>query len=157
MSPSHASRASEVTADLQLARLLSMAEDAREETVGLLQDLVRIPSVNTGNPEDGNETEVCQLLSRCLANSGVTSEIIESAPGRGNLFAPFGASEGPRLMFLSQVDVVPIQDESQWKHSSFCGEIVDDAVCGRGSHHCKSITTAKTIALLLLKRPGSAL
>jgi acetylornithine deacetylase/succinyl-diaminopimelate desuccinylase-like protein len=154
MSPSRANQESELTADPQLTRLLSTVENARDEIVGLLQDLVRIPSVNTGKPEDGNETEVCQLLRRRLAEDGIPSEIIGSAPGRGNLFATLGGPSGQRLMFMSHVDVVPIEDVSQWKHPPFCGDIVDNAVFGRGSDDCKSITAAETMALLLLRRAG---
>ena len=59
----------------------------RDEIIALNQALVRIPSVNTGSMPTGNETEVCQYVRQWLAEDGIESEILESAPGRGNLIA----------------------------------------------------------------------
>ncbi len=143
-----------MTEGTALARLLSLVDDARDEIVALEQALVRIPSVNTGQPDGGNETEVCELLQRVLKADGVDGELLEAAPGRGNLIASIGPSSGPRLMFMSHLDVVPIEDESQWEHPPFCGDVIEGAVFGRGSDDCKSIATAETMALLLLKRAG---
>jgi acetylornithine deacetylase/succinyl-diaminopimelate desuccinylase-like protein len=59
----------------------------RDEVIALNQALVRIPSVNTGSMPTGNETEVCEYVRRWLAEDGIASEILESAPGRGNIIA----------------------------------------------------------------------
>jgi succinyl-diaminopimelate desuccinylase len=68
-----------------LDQLLTEVDKARDELVELLQDLVRIPTVNTGVMPTGNETELCQFLKKKLDAEGIDSEIIEGVPTRGNL------------------------------------------------------------------------
>ena len=76
-----------------LESLLDQVDEMRDEIVALEQDLVRIPTVNTGFMPTGNETEVCEYLKKWPAEDGIDSEIIESAPGRGNFIArPAGSS-----------------------------------------------------------------
>ena len=42
-----------------LESLLDQVDEMREEIIALEQDLVRIPTVNTGFMPTGNETEAC--------------------------------------------------------------------------------------------------
>lgn len=134
-------------------QLLSMVDDATDELVDLLQSLVRIPTVNTGAPESGNEIEACRLLEERFAAEGIPSLVLESAPSRGNLMAYIGDGPRPRLLLISHLDVVPV-DENRWQRSPFSGDIVEGQVYGRGSDDCKSITAASAMALILLKRRG---
>src|SRR5215469_7497708 len=68
--------------------VLESVDAARDELVELLQQLVRVPTVNAGpRPDTGNETLACELLGAKLAAAGVAYEVHESAPGRGNLIA----------------------------------------------------------------------
>ena len=98
----------------------------RDDIVALNQALVRIPSVNTGSMPTGNETEVCEHVRRWLAEDGVGSEILESAPGRGNIIARLeGQSGNAGLMFMSHTDVVPVEDEAKWRFSPFSATIAD--------------------------------
>jgi len=94
-----------------LENLLDQVDELRDEIVALEQDLVRIPTVNTGSMPTGNETEVCQYMKDWLAVDGIDSEIIESAPGRGNVIARLeGRSGKAGLMFMSHTDVVPVEE-----------------------------------------------
>jgi acetylornithine deacetylase/succinyl-diaminopimelate desuccinylase-like protein len=136
-----------------LQRLLDMVEQETDELVELHQELVRIPTVNTGAPDSGNETEVCRLLEQRLSAEGIPSLTLESAPSRGNLVAHIGDQSGPRLLLMSHTDVVPV-DESRWKLPPFCGQVVDGRVYGRGSDDCKSLVASGAMALILLKRAG---
>ena len=134
--------------------MLAEADKARDEVVELLQELVRIPTVNTGVMPTGNETELCQFLKKKLDAEGIDSEIIEGVPTRGNLVARLpGAEEGKaKLMFMSHTDVVPIGDESKWQHPPFSGNVDGGRLYGRGSNDCKSLTACETMATILLKR-----
>jgi acetylornithine deacetylase/succinyl-diaminopimelate desuccinylase-like protein len=136
-----------------LQRLLDTVDEETDELVGLHQELVRIPTVNTGAPDSGNETEVCRSLEQRLGAEGIPSLTLESAPSRGNLVAHIGEQSGPRLLLMSHTDVVPV-DESRWKLPPFCGEVVDGKVYGRGSDDCKSLVASGAMALILLKRAG---
>jgi acetylornithine deacetylase/succinyl-diaminopimelate desuccinylase-like protein len=136
--------------------LLRMTDAAQDEIVGLLQELVRTPTVNYGSrPDTGNETNVCAQINEKLAAEGIASEIHESAPTRGNLIARLqGASGGKRLLLMSHTDVVPVEDESLWEYPPFSGAIANGRIYGRGADDDKADAVAHAMALILLKRAG---
>src|ERR1700730_17407269 len=136
-----------------LKRLLASVDAAHEEIVALLQDLVRIPTINRGaRPDTGNETLACDLLRSKLDPAGIQFEVHESAPGRGNLIARLGSTGGRRLLFMSHTDVVPVEDESLWEHPPFSGTIDRGRVYGRGADDDKADVVAYCMALVLLAR-----
>jgi acetylornithine deacetylase/succinyl-diaminopimelate desuccinylase-like protein len=135
---------------------MTMVEDSTDELVELLQALVRLETVNTGAPDSGDEIVACRLLKRRFQQEGIPSTILESAPSRGNILAAVGDEDGPRLMLMSHLDVVPA-DEQRWQRPPFCGDIVDDKVYGRGSDDAKSLAAAGAMALILLERAGISL
>ncbi len=138
-----------------LESLLASVDEARDEIIALCQDLVRIPTVNTGVMPTGNETPAAQLVQRKLAEAGIGAEIHESAPNRGNLLARLPGTAGtPRLLLLSHSDVVPVEDEGAWTHPPFGGEVAEGRIWGRGAADMKSTVAAETMALILLKRAG---
>jgi acetylornithine deacetylase/succinyl-diaminopimelate desuccinylase-like protein len=138
-----------------LKSLLASVDAARDETVGLLQELVRIPTVNTGpRPDTGTETRVCDVLRQKLEAAGIPSEVHESSPGRGNLIARMGATNGKRLLLMSHTDVVPVEDESLWEHPPFSATLDRGRIYGRGADDDKGDVTAHCMALVLLARAG---
>jgi len=138
-----------------LPTLLASVDAARDEIVMLLQDLVRLPTVNRGSrPDTGNELLACDLLRSKLDPAGIEYEVHESAPGRGNLIARLGQAGGQRLLFMSHTDVVPVEDESLWEHPPFSGTIDRDRVYGRGADDDKADVVAHSMALVLLRRAG---
>jgi acetylornithine deacetylase/succinyl-diaminopimelate desuccinylase-like protein len=140
---------------MRLDALLSDVAHCQDELVNLLQDLVRVPSINTGVMPTGNETPVCELVERKLAADGIESQTIESAPGRGNLTARLPGSKGsPRLLYMAHTDVVPVENESEWTFPAFSGMVHNGRVYGRGSHDMKGTLAAEIMAMLLLKRSG---
>ena len=133
-----------------LDKLLSAADEARDEVVELLQELVRIPTVNTGIMPTGNETELCQFLKKKLAAEGIDSEVIAGVPTRGNLVARLSGSDDgkAKLMFMSHTDVVPTGDEGKWKYPPFSAKIDNGRIWGRGASDCKSLTACETMATI---------
>ena len=102
-----------------LEDLFRQVDAAEGEILELEQALVRIPSVNTGAMPTGNETAVCEYARDWLAQDGISAEILESAPGRGNLIARIeGRSDQAGLMFMSHTDVVPVEEEDKWALST---------------------------------------
>jgi acetylornithine deacetylase/succinyl-diaminopimelate desuccinylase-like protein len=136
--------------------LLVSVDAARDEIVRLHQDLVRIPTINAGaRPDTGNETPACELVRDKLGEAGIESEILESAPNRGNLIARVpGSGDGKRLLFMSHTDVVPVEDETLWEHPPFSATIDRGRVYGRGADDDKGDVVAHTMALVLLRRAG---
>ncbi len=138
-----------------LDSLLAQADDALDDILALEQALVRIPTVNTGFMPTGDESLVCEYVSEWLAEDGIESEILEAAPGRGNLLARLEGRSGENgLMFMSHTDVVPVEDEDKWRFPPFSATVADGRVYGRGSSDCKGLLTCQLMAMRVLKRNG---
>jgi acetylornithine deacetylase/succinyl-diaminopimelate desuccinylase-like protein len=135
--------------------ILALVDGARDELVALCQDLVRLPTVNTGVMPTGDETPAAELLRAKLAAEGIEAHVYESAPNRGNLIARLPGSGGaPRLLLLSHTDVVPVEDEAQWRFPPFSATVHEGRVWGRGAGDMKSTVAAQAMAMILLKRAG---
>jgi acetylornithine deacetylase/succinyl-diaminopimelate desuccinylase-like protein len=114
--------------------------------IEILQDLIRI---DTTNPP-GNETAAAQYLARLLTPAGIETEIIESAPGRGNLIARLrGSGAAKPMMLMGHLDVVAA-DPGEWTHPPFGGDIHDGFVWGRGSTDMKQMIAISAVILLAL-------
>ncbi len=138
-----------------LQELFAQVDSSLDDIIALEQAMVRIPSVNTGFMPTGDETPVCELARDFLAEDGIPSEILESAPTRGNLIARMeGRSGRAGLMFMSHTDVVPVEDESKWQFPPFSATIHDGRIFGRGASDCKGLLTCQLMAVRLLKRNG---
>src|SRR5438067_1372715 len=138
-----------------LNELLGSVDTAADEIVSLLQDLVRVPTVNMGaRPDTGNETLACELIQPKLETAGIPFEVHESAPGRGNLIARIGLPHPRRLLLMSHTDVVPVEDASLWEHPPFSGTIDKGRVYGRGADDDKADVVAYCMAMVLLQRAG---
>ena len=136
-----------------LESLLDQVDDMRDEIIALEQALVRIPTVNTGFMPTGNETEACRYIEKWLSEDSIASETIESAPDRGNLIARLKGKSGKAgLMFMSHLDVVPVEEEEKWRVPPFSATVADGRIFGRGASDCKALLTCQLVAMRLLKR-----
>jgi len=121
----------------------------RGEVTQYLQELIRL---DTTNPP-GNETLAARYIENVLKTEGFDPVLVESEPGRGNVFATLkGGSEEP-LMLLGHTDVVAVEPE-HWTHPPFSGALVDGYVWGRGALDMKNMVAAELMVFLLLKREG---
>lgn len=121
----------------------------RDEAVGLLQQLLRL---NTVNPP-GNETIAAELLRDYLEASGVEVELYARTPERANLVARLRGGDGPSLCFLSHTDTV-VADPAEWSRDPWSGDLADDHVWGRGALDMKNQVAASAVALASLAREG---
>jgi acetylornithine deacetylase/succinyl-diaminopimelate desuccinylase-like protein len=120
------------------------------ESAELLSALIR---VDTSNPP-GNETPAAELLATRLRAEGIPAEVIESSPGRGNLYARLAGRGGGRpIVLLSHLDVVPAI-ASDWSVPPFTGTRERGRVYGRGAIDAKGIATVETMTLIALHRSG---
>jgi acetylornithine deacetylase/succinyl-diaminopimelate desuccinylase-like protein len=125
-------------------------DDLQRECVELLQELIRL---NTVNPP-GNERPAIEHLQRYLSQAGFETEILAAEPERPNLVATLdGAGDGPVLCLLGHVDTV-LADASEWQHDPWGGEIADGFVWGRGAIDMKSQVAAEAVAGAALARRG---
>ena len=133
--------------------LLSQVDDIHDEIITLEQDLVKIPSVNTGKMPTGNETQVCEYIHKWLKKHDISSEIIESVPGRGNIIAKLpGKIDENGLLYMSHTDVVPVENAEKWEYPPFSAILKNGRIYGRGASDCKGLLTAQLIALRILKQ-----
>ena len=140
---------------ITLKELLQQVEAAEQEIVELERALVRFPTVNTGRMSTGNETPLAEFLARKLEEESIPAQVVESAPGRGNLIARLTGSEGsPCLLYMAHTDVVPVEDESAWRYPPFEATVAEGRIWGRGANDCKALVTCETMATILLKRAG---
>ena len=138
-----------------------MSEEARErlhaEAVAITADLVSIDSTNTGEAAtigDG-ETRVCRRIAEYLDEVGIGSELVESVPGRGSLFARVGGSDPDAggLVVHGHVDVVPAVAED-WTVPPFAGEIRDGWLYGRGTVDMKNMLGMTLAVIRHYRREG---
>lgn len=123
------------------------------EAAGWLAGLL---AINTTNPP-GNELAAAKFINDILQKEGISSSVIESAPGRGILIARLNAGAVPdparALLLLGHTDVVGV-DRSKWTVEPFGGTIKDGAIWGRGAIDDKGILVASLAAFIALKRAG---
>ncbi len=164
-----------------LEQLFDMVDEARDELIALTQELVQIPSINTGHNNEppwsasqtpgefaepivpyilegtaptGDELPAAELLRDKLAADGIEATIWKSQENRASVTASLGNGSGSSLLYMSHIDVVPVEDESQWTYPPFGAEIHDGRIWGRGAADMKGTVAAETMAMILLKRAG---
>ncbi|MDY7230114.1 M20/M25/M40 family metallo-hydrolase [Hyalangium rubrum] len=121
-----------------------------EELRTLLSELV---AVDTSNPP-GNETAAAQVAARWLREAGIEVEILEPAPGRGNLLARLKGTGGGRpILVLAHLDTVPAKRE-EWATDPWTLTERDGFLYGRGVQDNKGMAAASVLALRRLKREG---
>ncbi|MFC7530749.1 M20/M25/M40 family metallo-hydrolase [Actinoplanes sp. GCM10030250] len=108
---------------------------AVDEVVGLCRDLIRIDTTNTGDPRTTvGERAAAEYVAERLADVGVETRLLESAPTRANLVARIPGVDSSRgaLLVHGHLDVVPA-DASEWSVPPFAGEEKDGYLWGRGA------------------------
>jgi len=130
-------------------RLWRAIDERRDELIGTVADLVRIPSVL------GDEANVQRYVHAHLAASGLATESwdlddsIPTLPNAGNSGVPFagrpnvtgkrpGAGGGRSLILNGHVDVVSPEPTSAWTHDPWGAEIAGRRMYGRGAYDMKS-------------------
>ncbi|SMX25978.1 Succinyl-diaminopimelate desuccinylase [Pelagimonas phthalicica] len=130
--------------------LLHRIELKRDDMVALLQDLIRIPTLN---PPGENYREICDYLEKRLKPKGFDCQLIraEGAPGdsdtypRWNIIARReGTRPGDCVHFNSHTDVVEVGQG--WTRDPFGAELEDGRVYGRGACDMKGGLAASIIA-----------
>ncbi|MBQ0826387.1 M20/M25/M40 family metallo-hydrolase [Streptomyces tagetis] len=120
---------------------VTASEEAQREVVELCAELIRF---DTSNPT-GDERDCADWVVARLAEAGIASELVESAPGRANVVARIAGADPDRgaLLVHGHLDVVPA-DPAEWRVPPFSGEIRDGYLWGRGAIDMKD-----TVAVML--------
>ena len=125
----------------------SVAEEAR-------QILDQILAVDTSH---GGETKVAALIKERFDRAGIASQILESAPGRGNLIARLKGSGAKRpLLLLAHLDVVPVEGQA-WNTPPFQPTEQGGFLYARGVSDDKAMVAAIAAVALELQRSHAKL
>jgi acetylornithine deacetylase/succinyl-diaminopimelate desuccinylase-like protein len=123
-----------------------------DETVELLQTLIRNACVNDGAPESGEEWRNVDVLAQFIGTSGLDVERYTAAPGRDTLVARIAGTDpsAPSLALMGHTDVVPV-DADAWTRDPFGGEVVANEqgvreVWGRGAVDMLNLTASMAVA-----------
>lgn len=157
----------DITSEEAIAFCLKDAAKAREDTLTLLQAMIRNRCENFG---DGlcQESRNIKVLQDYLEAHGIKSECHArpERPERLNLVASIG-SGSPRVMLgPAHVDVVPVtpDDASQvpevysgWDENPWSGAVKDGVVYGRGAVDMLNTVAAMVVAFVNIKDSGAKL
>jgi acetylornithine deacetylase/succinyl-diaminopimelate desuccinylase-like protein len=131
---------------------------AVDEVVGLLSDLIRLDTTNTGDPATlAGERTAAEWVAEKLGEVGYETTYVESgAKGRGNVIARLPGSDPDRgaLLVHGHLDVVPA-DASEWSVHPFSGEVRDGYVWGRGAIDMKHMVAMMLALARQLRRDGT--
>ena len=139
---------------LLIASMTARAIDIEPFVQQAAPNLVGYLQVDTINPP-GNESRGVAYLGNLLDQAGIPYESVESAPGRGNLWARLRGTPDadgntkPALVLLHHIDVVPAS-AAHWSVDPLSGEQVDGYIYGRGAIDTKGLGIVQLQAFLAL-------
>lgn len=147
-------------------RICEKVEERRNEILGLLQELVRIP---TFTPPGSNYDKIVDHMLPLMEETGFETERIDLPEDlfeercqsvypamegvRSNLFAKKQVGRKPGILWYAHIDTVPV-DQSKWSVPAFDGMIKDDRIWGRGAADDKSGCAAVVWAFKILDELG---
>lgn len=126
-----------------------------QQTVELLQLLIRNAAVNDGTPDSGQEWRQVRTLQEFFAGAGVEGFVVEPHPGRQSLIVRIeGTDRGaPSLALVGHTDVVPVE-AAGWERDPFAAEIVDGVLWGRGAIDMLNLTAAYAVVTRAIATSG---
>ena len=149
--------------------IIRTVEAQREDTVRLLQDLVRVPSVT------GDEGAVQEVVAEAFRESGLAVERCEATPeqvsphyghvgvqtrfgNRPNVIGIRAGSGGGKAILLNaHMDTVENGDPGAWTQGPLSGAVADGRLYGRGSCDMKGGLATFVAALRALGELGVGL
>jgi succinyl-diaminopimelate desuccinylase len=127
-----------------------LAQVAHDDVLGLLRELVQIPTVNP----PGDVRPVIDVCGRKLESEGFEIQVASVQPEKPNLIARLIRGDGPTLLYNAHADVVPTGEASAWTHPPFGAGLVGGRVYGRGTADDKGSIVAQVIGAIALARSG---
>jgi acetylornithine deacetylase len=107
-----------------------------DAVVGLLCDLIRIPSINPSlaDGDDAGEEKIAAFATGWLHDRGVRSRLEEACPGRPNAVGEVGDGDGPTLVLCAHLDTVEVTGMTIPPYDPV---VRDGRVYGRGAYDMK--------------------
>jgi len=140
--------------EFAIDRLLTRAEERKEELFALLADLVAFPTVS---PPARNTLDAQAYVERLLRESGFKTERWELYPGDANVAAirPGTRRDAYRSLLLNgHIDVAEVGDAGGWSGDPFALRMDKGRAIGRGTADMKGGLAALLFAVKLLADEG---
>ena len=123
-----------------------------QELVKILQDLVRIESINPGyKGSTVGEINVLKYVAAYMDANGIEYEIQDALPGRPNIVAKLPGKTPGGIIMEAHMDTVSVEGMTI---PPFDPVIKDGLMYGRGSCDTKGSLACMMHAMALLKRNG---
>jgi len=140
--------------------VINNVDKLKDDAIGLLQNLIRIPSVNPAYPgvnyDDvvGGERKCNEYLAQYFYKIGLEPDLWEEEKERTNLAVKFRGG-GKTILLCGHIDTVPTWDPQAWPDKDpFSGNIKNDKVYGRGAVDDKGPIVSAAIALKAISMEG---
>lgn len=127
-----------------------------DEVVRICRDLIRIPSVNTGDDSSDGERAAAEYVMTALDDVGLSAQLLESRPGRSSVMVRLEGTDPqlPGLVVHGHLDVVPAHGPD-WQVDPFSGEERDGCIWGRGAVDMKNADAMILAAVRDMARNGA--
>ena len=147
-------------------KLLAMVDEHSQELISLLQDLVKIDSVNVSEDVYAERNEIFHFTENYLRKQGFKTELVKVPfPGGDtdqhyfNLIASIESkAPGRSLQFNGHLDTVAYNPDNWNKETQpLSGVIKDGRLYGRGAADMKSGIAAQIMAMQILKESNDGI
>ena len=131
------------------------ASSPEGETVEICRNLIRIDTSNYGSGDARGERRAAEYVAGLIEEVGLATTVLESAPGRANVFARIEGTDpsADALLVHGHLDVVPAI-AADWSVDPFGGEIRDGMIWGRGAVDMKDMDAMMISVLRHMVRTG---
>ncbi|MEB2526276.1 MULTISPECIES: M20/M25/M40 family metallo-hydrolase [Kocuria] len=131
------------------------ASSPEGETVEICRNLIRIDTSNYGSGDAKGERRAAEYVAGLIEEVGLATTVLESAPGRANVFARIEGTDpsADALLVHGHLDVVPAV-AADWSVDPFGGEIRDGMIWGRGAVDMKDMDAMMISVLRHMVRTG---
>ncbi|MFW6187715.1 MAG: M20/M25/M40 family metallo-hydrolase [Actinomycetota bacterium] len=132
------------------------ASSPEGETVEICRNLIRIDTSNYGSGDAKGERRAAEYVAGLIEEVGLATTVLESAPGRANVFARIEGTDpsADALLVHGHLDVVPAV-AADWSVDPFGGEIRDGMIWGRGAVDMKDMDAMMISVLRHMVRSGT--
>ena len=131
------------------------ASSPEGETVEICRNLIRIDTSNYGSGDAKGERRAAEYVAGLIEEVGLATTVLESAPGRANVFARIEGTDpsADALLVHGHLDVVPAI-AADWSVDPFGGEIRDGMIWGRGAVDMKDMDAMMISVMRHMVRTG---
>lgn len=138
------------------APAVQAASSPEGEAVEICRKLIRIDTSNYGSGDAKGERRAAEYVAGLIEEVGITTTLLESAPGRANVFARLEGTDpsADALLVHGHLDVVPAI-ATDWSVDPFAGELADGMIWGRGAVDMKDMDAMMISVLRHMARSGT--